>query len=399
MKTKSKKALLQKLLLGTERNKRLWPGIAILFVGITLLSFAVMIWASFNDLLEGKEALGGTFLTINKSIPDEKIVEQKLNVFTPIEIQVIKAHPQVTDVGIYNTAAFPVSVTFKGDTVSYTSDIFIEAVPDRFIDKLPLGWAWHPGNKDVPVIISKEFLNLYNFGFAPNESVPQLTEGTIITLNFELTIGGARYKETYNTRVVGFSNRISSIIAPSDFIEYANKFFTSHEVTPPTRLILKVKDPSDASFTAFLDERNYHTNSDLDRLSKIRLILQQASIGVSIVVAFAFVFAVLLFIVFAQLMLSKTNDAARLLYLIGYHPVFLHRYLLLRYILIVSLTAALSFVLSVVLQIRLAKYLLGYDLIIRKFPAEEVWISIVGVSFILLVYINSVISSKIYGKK
>lgn len=391
MKYKSKKALLQKLLLGTERNKRLWPGVLILFLGITLLSFAVIIWASFNELLEGKDALGNTFLTINKSIPEEKIADQKLNVFTPREIQTVLAHPQVTDAGIYNTAAFPVVVTFKGDTVSYSTDIFIEAVPDRFIDNLPLGWEWHPGNKEVPVIISKDFLNLYNFGFAPNEGVPQLTEGTIITLSFELTIGGKGFQETYTTRVAGFSNRISSIIVPAEFVEHGNQFFTSEIVTPPTRLILKVKDPSEESFVRFLNERNYTADIDMQAESKIRLILKHASVGITVLVGLAFCFGVLLLVVFIRLMLSKTNHAAQLLYLIGYHPVFLHRYLVLRYIAIIILIAGLSFLLSVTIQIRLAKYLLEQDLVIQKFPAQEVWITILVIVAMLILTVNGAI--------
>src|SRR5690606_29569662 len=114
-------------------------------------------------------------------------------------------------------------------------------------------------------IVSVDFLDLYNFGYAPNQGVPQLTKGTIQSLTFTLKAGTGEQSQEFTARVAGFSDRISSIIVPQTFLDYANNRFAAPQPKPqqPSRLIVLVNDPSDPVFTEYLLERKYETNNEL----------------------------------------------------------------------------------------------------------------------------------------
>ena len=200
MSIRKRNILLNKLLVRYRYNKRLWPALIALCLGAFMILLSVITWVSFRDILAGTydgDSIGSIYLTVNKKIPDENLTKQEQNLFSNSEITAIRSYPNVKDVGVFTSAQFPVEVSFANEESSFNTNLFVEAVPERFIDNDIVSWKWKYGNQIVPIIVSKEFLNLYNFGYTPNQGVPQLTEGTIMSLEFELTIGSSLIKETF----------------------------------------------------------------------------------------------------------------------------------------------------------------------------------------------------------
>jgi len=270
VKQRPRRVILRKLLLRRRGNKRLWPALLSLCLGTAILLYAIILYTGFRDALSGKydkSSIEGTYLTISKQIDaEQEITKQKPALFSNTEIRALGSLPVVQDIGMFTSARFPVEVAFKGDSMQFSTRLFIESVPDRFIDNKPLDWYWQYTAKEVPVIVSTEFLNLYNYGYASNQGVPQLTMGTIQSLHFTLNIGTGNNAAEYTARVAGFSDRISSILVPEAFIQYGNKHFAPAQQEPqPSRLILKVKDPSDDLLVEYLHEARYETNNELLR--------------------------------------------------------------------------------------------------------------------------------------
>ncbi len=392
MSRKQRKKILRNLLLSQDGNKYLWPSLVMLCAGTLLLLLTVLLWSAFDGLLNGrntKDPLGSTYLTISKEIQNGKLAEQKPGIFSIKEIDVLASLPQVIDVGIYNSASFPVEVSMNsGDTLSFSTKLFVEAVPDRFLFSRPVEWNWQQGKREIPVIVSREFLNLYNYGIAPNEGVPQLSEGTIRTLEFNMKVGIGLFSESYTAKVVGFSDRISSILVPMQFVEYGNLLFGDKAVTPPVRLIAQVNDPSDEGFVQFLLDRSYVTNNDLLRWNKLREVVNTVIYSIRILSVLLLLFGITLLFFFTYVNRNNNLEKVKCLLLLGYSPRYLHRFLFLRHLFTITWVMCISAILLLIINIRVARYLYGLGLVIDKFPTIEMWGALVFIYISLLLIIN-----------
>lgn len=389
MKQRPRRVLLHKLLLSGNRNRQFWPAVVLLCIAVTLMLCSVMLWAGYKDLLTGEydnDSIGSAYLTISKEIPvDEKITEQKPQRFTVTEVRALNALPEVSDVGLFTAALFPVTVTLEGDGASFTTDLFVESVPERFIDNKPLDWQWESRNAEVPVIVSTEFLNLYNHGYAPNQGVPQITTGTIKSLEFSLTIGSGINTETFKARVAGFSDRISSILVPENFIAYGNKFYSDEQAVMPTRLIAEVTDPSANEFVSFIVARDYVVNKEQLRKNRMRTVVALAVKGIAALSCILLLFGCFAFYLYLANAFAKVGPNISLLLELGYSPRFLQRFLYIRLSLILLLVAIVCGVLAVIIQVRVAKYALGNELQINTFPSWEVWTALTAIILFFVV--------------
>src|SRR5262245_60360930 len=127
--------LLHKLMFRTDGSSRKWAAWITLFVGTTLLLLSVMIWWNFREVLQRRsqnDSLSSTFLTINKRITDRNMGQ--VNLFTEAEIEELKKLPEVQEVGTLASNHFPVSASM-GTSLGFYTQLFLEAVPERFMDK------------------------------------------------------------------------------------------------------------------------------------------------------------------------------------------------------------------------------------------------------------------------
>lgn len=396
MSNTDQKKLLAKLLLSYRGNTNFWLGMATLCFSIVLLLFSVILWVGFDELTmsgNGKGKLSDAYLTIHKNISKENITEQKLQLFSTNEIKTIISHPEVLDVGIVSSAKFPIEVSFTdGDSMHFSSSLFLEAVPARFIDNKPIDWYWQYDSPEVPVIVSTEFLNLYNYGFAPNENVPQLTKGTISSLLFNLRIGTYPNDELFIARVVGFSDRISSIIVPESFIDFGNKHYSLTGETPPARLLLHVKDPSSSDLFSFLRDRNYTFTYELLRWNKLRVIVEELDKGIAVLITVLTIVVILLFYMTLNNVLAKTKNNLIKLLELGYSTKHLNMFLLKRYALILLMVGSVAGVIAIIAQVRLSKYLNTLHIDLHTFPPPIVWYALVAVIIALMIIMSRMIA-------
>lgn len=384
MKDKEQQLILKKLLLNSGGRGRLWAALLALCIGTTLLLLSVMIWWNFEELLHGKrdnDSLGSTFMTVSKKVTDENMGHAAQTVFSPQEIEALKHAPQVQDVGALTSNYFP-AYAFISTKVQFATDMFLEGVPDRFIDKMPADWHWQPGDRDVPIIISSEFLNLYNYGFALSRGLPQLSEATIKALYFELKIGPQQ--ETYLAHVVGFSDRISSVLVPQSFIAYGNEQFGSSTAIAPSRLIVKANDPSDRAFVQYLQAHNYTTNTEQLRWSRLRAIIDVVSAATGGLAILLLGIGTLVFILFIELTIAKAQQSLQLLLQIGYGPRFLTRFMISRFLPLVIGTAVFAAVVAIAVQIGVSLWAQKQSLFLAMIPGIPVWAALAISTLILL---------------
>ncbi len=392
--------LLKKLLLHSQNKGKLWAALGALCVGSTLFLLSVLVWSDFNTLLNSQgqgDSLGSTYLTLGKKVTDQNMGVPMATLFTPQDIENLKAAPQVQDVGVVTSNRFPV-YAMMGGNLAFATELPLESVPDKFIDNLPKDWQWQPGNNVLPIIISSQFLDLYNYVFAPSQGLPQLSESSVKSLSLRLKVGGDQNGETMMAHVVGFSGRIGSVLAPQSFIDYGNaKFGQAGLSTSPSQLILKTKDPSDTKFTNYLAQNNYNTNPQNLRWSKVRAIVDVVTLATGILACLLMGIGTLVIVLFIELTIAKAQHSLTLLLELGYGPNFLGSFMTKQFMPKVLATAFLSLLLTVLLQAIVALIAPFPGLEVPFLPGWQIWVGFVISTSILVAMVKRAIDRAIGG--
>lgn len=371
----TQKKILKNLLLKKSGRSRLWIAWCSLCAGTSLLLLSVMIWWNFQELLYGKkdnDSLGSSFLTISKKVTGENMGKLGLTVFHPQDISSLKAVDGVQDVGKLTSNHFPAYITLNSK-LGFSSDIFLEAVPDQFIDKKPDEWFWQDNSRNIPIILSGEFLNLYNYGFALSQGLPQLSASTIESLSFDLVLGQPERRETYTAHVVGFSDRITSVLIPQAFMEYTNNKYGGGFQPLPSRLIVKVGDPSNKKFVHYLEANNYTTNAEQLRFNKLRAVVEVIAASTGILALLLMGISALVFVLFIELTIARAQQSLELLLQIGYNPSYLGKFMMRKFLPIMIGAVLAACAIAIVAQFAASLLIVKMNLRLDAFPGWPVW--------------------------
>lgn len=397
MKSQQKDMLKRLLLYGTG-GSRLWAALGALFIGNFLLLASVLIWWNFNELLYGKtqeDGAGSTYLVIGKKVTNTNVGLKDATLFSATDIDGLKQAPQVQEVGIISSNKFPVWAVLGGQ-LAMSTDLPLESVPDKFLDQKPADWNWQPGRRDVPIIMSTQFLGLYNYVFAPSQGLPQLSESSVKMIALRIKIGPEAVAETYSAHVVGFSDRINSVMAPQAFIDYGNdKFARQKTGGQPSQLILKVKDPSDKGFTNYLKEKDYSTNTENLRWSKIREIVEVVTTATGVLAVLLMGIGALVFILFIELTIARAHQSLVLLRELGYSPRRLSGFMLGRFVPFIGVVLVLGAVAVTVLQYVAMTMAQAKGLVLHAIPGMPVWLALGGSAVMLLLLVTRAIRGAI----
>jgi len=311
--------------------------------GFVLLLAGIQFYMDLKAVLsENRDLLDPEYIVINKKVNIGNTLGLTGGGFSEEEIAEIKAQSFADQVAAFNSNEFPVQAYTEGEQVpNFITDLFFEAIPDEFIDVKSEDWRWDPEEGTIPVIIPQDYLNLYNFGFAPSQGLPQIPKGVLSMINFKIRLKGegrGKYKD-YNGRIVGFSNRVSSILVPIDFLEWANEKYGYFKKNDPSQIILVSKDPTDPSIIRFLEERGYDTIREKLKSSRMNIILKFVISFLVLVAAIIIGLAFLVFLLSLQLMISRSAEKIRRLNKLGFHYREISRpYILLLFLLMAGIT-------------------------------------------------------------
>jgi hypothetical protein len=322
--------LLKKLIRTSTGRTRFILAVVGLSVALLLILSAVQIQANYNELLYGKtnQDSVANFLVINKTVNDKTVGATNL---TDAEIADLKTQSFVDAIGVLTPCHFKVEAQFISDQLPIRSDIFFESVPDEFIDVLSKDWQWNDNSKFIPMIIPHMFLDMFNFGFAASQDLPQLTEDFVKSLPIQIKIRTPLGPQFFYGKVIGFSDRISSVLVPQPFMDWANKQFGTKQDEKPSRVVIRTKDPGDPQLVGYLESHGLTTDTEKTRFSKYRQIVN-AVVNISwITGATMLLFALLIFTLFIQLTVASAKDEITLLVTLGASPKQLQQFLMKRF--------------------------------------------------------------------
>lgn len=360
-----------KKLIRTSAGRTKWMmAILGLSVSLILLLASVQLQSNYNELLEGKHNRDSiaNFLVVNKVVTDGNLGKTGL---TAEEVADIGQQPFTTAVGSMTASRFKAGIQSSSRLFPFYTDIAFESVPDAFIDVTSKDWKWQEGDRLVPIIIPSMFMDMYNFQFSFSQGLPQLTRDVVKMIIFQIHIYDRNGNmHTLNGKVVGFSDRISSLLVPQPFMDWANKHFGSEEQTAPSRLIIQTNDPGDPALTSYLKEKGLHTDKDKTRFSKYRQIVNIVVNIAWVTGAMMFLFAMLIFTLFIQLTISACKDEIQLLITLGASPKQLKGFLMRQFFPVTIVIAILSLLLIAVLQWLAYHFLAGQQAYIPPLPSS-----------------------------
>ena len=146
--------------------------------------------------------------------------------------------------------------------IHLSTEMFFESVPDEYVDVNLDKWHFDEFSQVIPIIIPRNYLNLYNFGFAQSRSLPKLSEGLMNLIQMDISLRGNGRVEQFKGKIVGFSNRLNTILVPQTFMDWANKSFAPGKEAQPSRLIVEVKNPTDTAISNYFQQKHYETEGD-----------------------------------------------------------------------------------------------------------------------------------------
>ena len=253
--------------------------IPILFssISLTLGIFLLVICYFSFTLIDNSTFLNPTknnFYVASKKNTLLNTFSKNISNISDKEISEIKRIEGVLDVGKVHTSSFRCRVMVFGN-INFKSEIFLEGINNRFLDIDTTKFIWDSGSSSIPLVISREFLKLYNFSFAKSTGLPMLTVKTakLIPLSFE--IGTNTGTQFFPSKIIGFTDRYLSLFVPSSFLEWANKNFTDENMIENTssKIIIKLNEDNPSPFFNYIDKNNYMLHNDNSVLSeRVKLI-------------------------------------------------------------------------------------------------------------------------------
>lgn len=278
----------------------------------------------YKDVLpvftQGDSFMKKDYVIVSKQVSTLGSLVGKGGTFSRADIADMEAQPFAKRTGAFTPAQFQVSAGMGMAGMQLSTAMFFESVPDEFVDVRLEGWTYREGQTEIPIIIPRNYLNLYNFGFAQSRNLPQLSEGVMGMMTLDVRLSGRGRTERMKGRIVGFSNRLNTILVPQAFMEWANATLGDGGQTAPSRLIVEVDNPADDRIAKYFKQKGYETEGDKLDAGKTTWFLKMV---VGIVLTVGLIISVLSFYLLMlsiYLLLQKNTTKLENLLLIGYSP-------------------------------------------------------------------------------
>lgn len=287
-----------------------------IFVLLISVQFASVITNVFSQSRGKGEAL---YLVMSKNVSlFSNTLGNSANTFTEREIEQIKNEDFALDAGSVISNSFQLLARIEVPGAALSTEMFFEAVPDRFLDIIPDSWQWEPGDPHVPILLSREFLALYNFGYSPASGMPPLTEGAIGLVPVYIYLGYPSEDRKFTARIAGFTDRYSSILVPFSFLEWANSNYGSGN-SDPSRIVVKADPKADKVIRQYLFDHGLQTNQDRLKIGEIASALFAGSLIISVFGAAILFMSLMLLAVTIQSALTQNRGQLLLLLQLGYN--------------------------------------------------------------------------------
>lgn len=261
------------------------------------------------------------YLIMSKKIGMGNTLSGRTNTFSGSDMDDISSQKFVKKIGKFTSTEYKVDASMGVNGVNVlNSELFFESVPDGFVDVPLKDWKYEPGSQEVPIILPRTYINMYNFGFAQSHSLPKIGDGLMGMIDFHIFIQAGGKKEQFKGKVIGFSSRLNTILVPQAFMDWSNHEFAPEEHSDPTRLIVEVGNPGDENITKYLEDNGYEVETDKLDAEKTTYFLRMIVLMVMVIGLVISVLSFYILMLSIYLLVQKNSSKLENLLLIGYSP-------------------------------------------------------------------------------
>lgn len=292
-------------------------------IGLCIVISAVQLYRDISSVWDSEDSfISRDYLILSKEVSGlGSVLTGRQALFSKEEISELESQPWVRRVGKFTASSFGVAASVELGGRGVNTALFLESIPDEFFDVTPKEWSFTPGeNSTVPVIISKEYLSLYNFGFAASRGLPQISESMIGMVPLRLSVSGNGRQIWLPARIVGFSSRLNTIAVPDEFMRWANSNFADRTLPEASRIIVETNSPGDPAIGQYMREHRYEIAGDKvdnGRAAYFLAIITAVVVAVGVIISLLAFFILLLSI---YLLLQKNREKLHRLMMLGYSP-------------------------------------------------------------------------------
>ncbi|MDR1897775.1 MAG: ABC transporter permease [Prevotellaceae bacterium] len=320
-------------------------------VGMSIIFTAFSFSMDIRPLFSSSTGLfKNEYMIVTKKVSLLSAINSQSTVFTDTEIQEIESQDFTKSLSYFTPCQYSVFayIESSGKIPSFSTEMFFESVPDHLLDGAGDDWQWNETDKFIPVIIPRDYLALYNFGFAGSRGLPQISENIVKTVNFKVLIQNQSKRETFTGRIAGFSDYLNTILVPQDFMDWANKNFGNNKPAKKSKLIITVKNPADPQTAEFFSSKNYDVKENKGEQGKLSYFLKLIIIIISVVGLLILLPAMGLMFLSINLLIYKNRKTLGNLILLGFSRKELAKpYNILVFILNISI-GIISFAIAIV---------------------------------------------------
>ena len=290
-------------------------GMVIVLLGIQFYNDVMPVFTQEDSFMKAN------YVVVSKQIGMGATISGADTDFSEKEIAEVASRPFVQKVCGFSSTCYKVDARMgvSGQPV-LSSELFFESVPDDFVEMDKSQWGWKEGQKEVPVIVPRTYIDMYNFGYAQSHNAPKISQSVMGMIDFSIIIKGDGHEDTYKGRVVGFSSSLSCILVPQSFMDWSNGYYAPKDNVSHTRLLMQLTNAADKNVESYLEEHGMEIEQDQMEQEKMAYFLRIV-IGLVMIVGLV-ISALSFYILMLSIYLLVQKNAKKLenLLLIGYSP-------------------------------------------------------------------------------
>lgn len=293
-----------------------------LFIAFILVISCLQLYENANRLFGNKSSDSNYWLTFSKKITPDNIGRKELLGFNENDVAKIKKWTEVKDVYPFSANEFKASAN-GGDFIPFYTDLYFEGVDLKAIDVPLTEEEFQVKGDEIPIIISREYLNLYNYGFALNQGLPQISEDFAKKIVININIIVNKQNKTYQGKMVGLSDRIHSVLIPKKFLDSLNLAEKPQLADQPkifNRVLVQVKDSGDQGLISKMKDNNYESNQESLRSAKIKSKLFLVLKAIAVLGIFIFALCLYIIVSFIKIQFLEKQEEVSIKNSLGYSP-------------------------------------------------------------------------------
>jgi len=301
-------------------------------IGVLLLFCSIQMLVNIHQLLKGNIIRKGGFdyISVTKKITLENVADYETSYFNQQEIDELKSKPFIEDVAPLISTQFQLELIVPGVFTTPTT-LYVEGLRKDFIDTVPSNFQWHKEGDTIRLIISSQFFEVFN-ALSRSNGLAQISTQMAADIKAQLICHSPDTSATYQAKWSAFSDRINTVLAPEEFVEWANIKFNGHKADRFARLYIKTKNAEDKALLDYLKSKEYKVNRDKTKLGGAKQVFDGIFTGLAVFGLLVVILALMLFSFYLQLVVAKSKESLQLLLDLGYSPKWMGKNISRRFI-------------------------------------------------------------------